>query len=225
LTEHTHHAILPMFSDMAKPPEKRYRTIVADPPWKLQLGPTLTEKRVKPALEYPQMEQHQLLNLPVGLWGEDKAHLYLWATNSTLGDALELAKVWGFKYSCLITWLKRRVPGEGSDGEPSAWDDRWQGLGRYYRITTEHVVFAVRGGLDVMHKDQVNFFYAARGRHSEKPAAFYDMVERMSPGPYLDVFARKRRLGWDVFGNESFNAEGLEATLTDEQKSGLTFAP
>lgn len=154
----------------------------------------LTEKHVKPALEYPTMTQEELLGLPVGLWAPEQAHLYLWTTNSMVMQAFALASAWGFKPSTLITWIKRKPQ-----------NDSWMGLGRYYRSTTEHIVFAVRGGLDVLHKDQPNFFFAPRGRHSEKPAAFYDMVERMSPGPYLDVFSRKQRFNWDTWGNEAFD--------------------
>ena len=206
----THEVVLPLFSSASQldgnPMNRKYRTIVADPPWRIEMGPTLTKKHVKAALEYPTMTQQELLQLPVGLWAQEKAHLYLWTTNAMLGDALSLAKAWGFKFSTLITWLKRRDE-----------RDRWQGLGRYYRVTTEHIVFAVRSGLDVLNKDQPNIletmgidndglaFYAARGGHSEKPAAFYDMVERMSPGPYLDVFARKQRFNWDTFGDESYD--------------------
>ena len=190
----THAAVLPLFSPAAQQPTKRYRTIVADPPWRIEMGPTLTLKRVKPALEYPTMTQQELLGMPIGLWGTEKAHLYLWTTNSMVPYAYELAAAWGFKPSTLITWIKRRDRNDG-----------WMGLGRYYRSTTEHVLFAVRGGLDILHKDQPNFFFAARGAHSEKPAAFYDMVQHMSPGPYLDVFARKQRFGWDTWGDEAFD--------------------
>ena len=107
-------------------------------------------------------------------------------------------------------------------------DDRWIGMGFYYRGVTEHVLFAVRGSLDVRHKDQANLFYAPHGSHSEKPAAFYDMVARMSPGPYLDVFARKQRfIGdmrfelMDTFGDQSYNPTHLIDTLTPEQAAGL----
>jgi N6-adenosine-specific RNA methylase IME4 len=186
--------VLPLFSPAAQQPTKRYRTIVADPPWPIEMGPTLTQKRVKPALEYPTMSIEELAGLPIGLWATDRAHLYLWTTSSMLDHAIRLSRVWGFKYSTVITWIKRRPVNDG-----------WMGLGRYYRSTTEHVVFAVRGGLDVLNKDQPNFFFAPRGAHSEKPAAFYDMVQHMSHPPYLDVFARKQRFGWDTWGDEAFD--------------------
>ena len=202
----THEVVLPLFSPLSEAPTKRYRTLVADPPWRIEMGPSIKPQfggQVKSVLGYPTMTQHDLMNLPVGLWAEEKAHLYLWTTNSQIGNALKLAESWGFKFSALLTWIKRREP--RNEERDHYGDDHWMGLGRYYRITTEHVVFAVRGALDVRHKDQPNYFYAPHRGHSEKPAAFYDMVERMSPGPYLDVFARRQRFNWDTFGNESFD--------------------
>lgn len=197
----THEVVLPLFSPMANKPTKKYHTIVADPPWHYDA----------PAFgygadaNYPTMSPHDLMNMPVGLWAAEKSHLYLWTTNSFLVEAHQIAKAWGFDPKTLLTWIKRRPQ-----------QDNWMGMGRYFRGTTEHVLFATKGNLDTFRKDQVNFietlaeesgaaFYAARGGHSEKPAAFYDMVERMSPGPYLDVFARKQRFNWDTFGNESFD--------------------
>ncbi len=197
----THELVLPLFAQPAGE-RRRYPTIVADPPWRIEMGPTLTQKGVKPRLEYPTMSQEELLQMPIGAWAQERAHLYLWCTNSTVPQAYELASAWGFKPSTLITWIKRRDPQDG-----------WMGLGRYFRITTEHVLFAVRSGLEVTNKDQPNLiqeaeglaFYAPRGRHSEKPSAFYDMVEHMSPGPYLDVFSRRQRFNWDTWGNEAFD--------------------
>ena len=208
-----HNLLLPMFSPMAQAPTKRYRTIVADPPWRIEMAPAIKPQfggRVKSALAFPTMTVEEVANLPVGLWAMDRAHLYLWCTNSTVPHAYRIATDWGFKPSTLLTWIKRKPTNDG-----------WMGLGRYFRITTEHALFAVRGGLDVHHKDQPNFFYAPRGGHSEKPSRFYDIAEHMSPGPYLDVFARKQRMGWDCFGNEAYNPAELLDTLTEEQADGL----
>jgi len=186
----THSVVLPMFSPAAEKPTKRYATIVADPPWHYDA----------PAYgygadaNYPTMTVDQLRNMPVGLWAQNNAHLYLWTTNTFIVEAHQIAKDWGFVPKTVLTWIKRR---------PS--NDSWLGMGRYFRGTTEHIVFAVRGSLNTYRNDQPNFFYAARGAHSEKPAAFYDMVQHMSPGPYLDVFARKQRFGWDTWGDEAFD--------------------
>ena len=186
----THGVVLPMFSPAAQQPTKRYRTIVADPPWHYS----------DPAFgygadaNYPTMTPEELMGMPVGLWAMDKAHLYLWTTNTFLVEAHEIAKAWGFKPKTLLTWIKRRPTNDNS-----------LGMGHYFRVCTEHVLFAVRGSLATLHGDQPNFFFAPRTGHSEKPAAFYDMVQRMSLGPYLDVFARKQRFGWDTWGDEAFD--------------------
>lgn len=193
----THEAVLPLFSPMSQAPTKRYRTLVADPPWRYDVKPP------EGGTDYPTMTQQELLSLPVGLWADDNAHLYLWTTNSFLVDAHQLVKAWGFDFKTLITWVKRNPA-----------NDRWIGMGYYFRGVTEHVLFATRGKLPVLNKDAANLiegpeegqsFYAPHGQHSEKPSSFYDMVEHMSPGPYLDVFARKQRFNWDTFGNESFD--------------------
>ena len=181
----THNVILPMF---AEKPQRRYATIVADPPWRYNVKPP------EGGTDYPTMTQEELLQLPIGQWANDNAHLYLWTTNSFLVEAHALMRSWGFDYKTLITWVKRRPT-----------NDNWIGMGFYYRGVTEHVLFGVRGSLGVLNKDQANLFYAPHGAHSEKPAAFYDMVEHMSPGPFLDVFSRKQRFNWDTWGNEAFD--------------------
>lgn len=186
----THEVILPMFSAMREAPSKKYRTLVADPPWRY------SSKLVglRGATDYPTMSQEQLLSMPVGLWADNDAHLYLWTTDAFLVEAHSIARAWGFEPKNLITWVKGRNEHETR-----------MGVGFYFRHATEHVLFCVRGSMPVLHHDQMNVFFAPRGGHSEKPAAFYDIVERMSAGPYLDVFARKQRFNWDTFGNEAFN--------------------
>lgn len=190
-TPSTHNVILPLFAGQPPVVEgKRYTTIVVDPPWRYDA----------PAYgygadaNYPTMTKEELLQMPVGLWARDLSHLYLWTTNTFLVDAWEIAKAWGFEPKTILTWIKRRPTG-----------DRWLGMGRYFRGCTEHIVFATRGNLNTLREDEPNFFFGARGVHSEKPSAFYDMVERVSPGPYLDVFSRKQRFNWDTWGNEAFD--------------------
>jgi N6-adenosine-specific RNA methylase IME4 len=109
-------------------------------------------------------------------------------TNAFICEAHELALAWGFEPKTVLTWVKPGI-----------------GMGFYFRNNTEHVLFAVRGGLKGLRRDLPTGFNWPRGRHSEKPAAFYDMVETMSPGPRLDVFARAKRFGWDVYGNEVYS--------------------
>ena len=201
----THAAVLPLFSPAAQQPTKRYRTIVADPPWQFDQTWGICKegehgylaysdkrnKRPTPrgaAANYPVMSMDELRMLPLGLWAQDNAHLYLWTTNQFMVEAHDLAKAWGFKPKTILTWVKPRL-----------------GMGTYYRNNTEHVVFAVRGSCPVLRHDVRTAFTGAQGGHSEKPAVFYDIVQSMSLGPYLDVFARKQRFGWDTWGDEAFD--------------------
>ena len=169
----------------------KYRTIVIDPPWLYND----TGGRHGTDGHYDGMSHSDLLALPVGEWAEsEQAHLYIWTTNGFMVQAHELAKAWGFDQKTILTWIKPRL-----------------GMGRYFRNTTEHVLFCARGNMPVLRKDVRTHFTAPCGRHSAKPEAFYDMVETMSPGPYLDVFARRQRMLWDTYGNECFTPESLTA--------------
>ena len=201
----THEVTLPLFSPMAQKPTKRYHTLVADPPWRYNSK----LEGLRGATDYPTMTQEQLLSMPVGLWAENNAHLYLWTTDAFMVQAHKIAEAWGFEVKNIVTWVK------GRENAPT------MGVGFYFRHATEHVLFAVRGSLSVKDHGKPNVFFAPRTTHSTKPAAFYDLVEHMSPGPYLDVFSRARRFNWDTFGNETFNEPDVLATLTPEAREGL----
>jgi N6-adenosine-specific RNA methylase IME4 len=186
------------------PAPKRYRTIVIDPPWMFDqkwatsgipqryAGKTLYRKPRGAVANYALMTLQEIAALPVSEWADNNAHLYVWTTNTFMAEAHELMKGWGFKQKTILTWVKPRL-----------------GMGTYYRNNTEHVLFGVKGSLPVLRKDVRTAFYGEQGRHSEKPAAFYDIVESMSPDPRLDVFARKMRFNWDAWGKEAYNVPGL----------------
>lgn len=169
----------------------KYRTIVVDPPWAYDhhWGAGIAPRR---PLAYDCLSIAELNSLPIGKWAELDAHLYLWTTNSFIEEAHQVARAWGFTKKTILTWVKSQL-----------------GMGTYYRNNTEHVLFAVRGQLSTLRTDQPTAFSGQRGRHSEKPHAFYDMVQSMSPGPYLDVFARKLRFSWDAWGLEVGAPDGL----------------
>jgi N6-adenosine-specific RNA methylase IME4 len=176
------------------PPQKRYRTIVVDPPWQYRVSSlppssrAATGHRSRAAAEnYGTLAAEAIAEIPVGDWADTDAHLYIWATNAFMVEAHDLMRVWRFEHKTILTWVKPNV-----------------GMGHYYRNTTEHVLFGVRGRLKALNTNTRTDFRAPRGKHSEKPAAFYDMVESMSPGPYLDVFARRHRFNWDTYGNEVY---------------------
>jgi N6-adenosine-specific RNA methylase IME4 len=157
-----------------------FTTVVIDPPWRYENVAT----RGAAEDHYPTMSLTELDGLDVP--AADDAHLYLWATNAFLAHAFNLVTTWGFTYKTTLTWCKPSI-----------------GMGNYYRNNTEHVLFAVKGRLPTNRNDVGTWFLADRKRHSAKPEVFYDLVESCSPGPYLEMFARRRRLGWHVWGNEA----------------------
>lgn len=192
MSESTHEVILPLFQTK---PEKRYRTLVADPPW--NFDDHLGEGPKGASAHYPTMTLAELSMLPVGGWALDDSCLYLWTVNAFIVQAHSLAKAWGFIPRTIITWVKGRIEANHLIQQI--------GLGHFYRNTTEHILFCVRGSINVMDHAMPTAFLAPKGGHSEKPDTFYDIVERMSPGPYLDVFSRKQRFNWDTWGNEAFD--------------------
>lgn len=157
-----------------------FATIVIDPPWRY--GNTATRGAAEdhyPTMTFSELEALELPSL-------DASHLYLWTTNNFIGDALDLCVSWGFEYKTMLTWVKPQM-----------------GMGNYFRSVTEHVVFGTKGSLPTLRNDRTNVINADRTRHSAKPDAFYDLVQEMSPGPYLEMFARTRRMGWHTWGNEA----------------------
>ncbi len=165
----------------------RYRTIVADPPWRTTTGPQWGQGGHRP-LAYPTMTLDEIAALPVSDLANDAAHLYLWTTNILVDSAFDIARAWGFKTSVLLTWCKAPLG---------------MGLGDAFGITTEHVIFAHRGGLRPLVREPSTWWQWKRGKHSAKPEAFLDMVERVSPPPRIELFARRQRLGWDTWGDEA----------------------
>lgn len=168
-----------------------YSTIVADPPWtystKSGITTTANKQETQPAAaaQYTTMTVTELSALRVEALAAPDAHLYLWATNPLLFEAKAVMDAWGFRYITLITWLKTGT----------------MGMGFYFRGDTEHLLFGVRGKCPISpERRERNWFQAAKHGHSVKPAALADMVERVSPGPYVELFARSPRLGWDSWG-------------------------
>lgn len=195
----------------------RYRTIVIDPPWRYRKdgGGDPSRRRRWADDVYPTMSNAEIARLPIASMAEPNAHLYLWVTNPRLygergDDSItphDMLKAWGFAYKTMLTWVKTQI-----------------GLGSYFRGQTEHVLFATNGALRIAPSDRKSnvittgdedleggAFFAPRGSggHSSKPDAFYDLVQSVSPGPYVELFARQQRLGWETWGNEAFDTAGL----------------
>ena len=173
--------------------QKRYRTIVADPPWHTTAGPPWTSGAASQPLVYPTMSKTEIASLPVRELAEPDAHLYLWTINAYVETAYEVARAWGFRPVTLLVWCKA----------PNGI-----GLGGAFSNTTEYALFARRGTLPAKERRDTTWWNWKRGQHSAKPEAFLDMVESVSPGPYLELFARRQRLLWDTWGNECFDSLG-----------------
>lgn len=167
-----------------KPP---YSTIVADPPWPYKDAPLgdFNGGRLSRFLPYSVMELSDIERLPVGDLAADDAHLYVWTTNRFLRATYAIVEAWGFRPVQVVTWCK---PPLG------------MGPGSTFASTTEFILTGRRGDLKALKRIESSWFVWSRGAHSVKPGAFADLVEQVSPGPYVELFARQPRLGWDSWG-------------------------
>lgn len=196
----------------------RYRTIVADPPWLFDSdtgGSDQTRSGVIPRSRkrdgslaqgvrdqtYDRMSVAEICDLRPD--AETDAHLYLWTVNAFMVEAHEVARAWGFTPKTICTWVKTHHddPGRAS-----------MKTGYYFRGATEHFLFCVRGSLRLQTSEGLPTAYLwPRLPHSVKPDAFYDLVEKASPDPYLEMFSRRARLGWDTWGDEALHGTELVA--------------
>ncbi len=179
----------------------RYGTILVDPPWRFlnRTGKMAPEhRRLK---RYETMSTEEIMGLPVAAHAAPQSHLYLWTPNALIAEALRIMEAWGFTYKTNVVWLKVR-----KDGEPDG-----RGVGFYFRNVTELILFGVRGKLRTLGpgRSQVNAIVTRKEEHSRKPDEQYDIIEACSPGPYLELFARKKREGWVSWGDQ---AETYEET-------------
>lgn len=172
-----------------------YHVLVADPPWKL--GDPLPGKTRGAAKNYACLTVDELCAFQIPEMAEN-SFLFLWRLSSMPEEALRVVRAWGFVPKSEIVWEKL-TPG-GKD---------WFGMGRYVRAAHETVIVATRGRAKVRDRSIRSRFAAPAGRHSQKPEAFFDLVERLCAGPYVELFARRKRPGWTVFGNEAPNLDPM----------------
>ena len=198
-------------------PAGHFSTIVADPPWnysrKLSGGGTSGYSPVHPsrggnrgaANHYATLTLEQLQTLPVKTVAADKSHLYLWTTSSFVVEAHELAEAWGFSPKVLVPWvkLKQRSHSAISEAGGNPYAGVRMGMGLYIRHCAEFLLFSVRGKAPTLRKDQLGILFAPQGKHSEKPVQAYEMIERLSPSPRLELFARAPRDGYEVWGDQA----------------------
>jgi len=183
MTKGNNHTTKSTLADNPQPAEhshKKWRTILSDPPWDIdQRG------NYGAIHHYDLMSLERIKSMPIQDLAEDNAHFWLWVTNGTLRHGYDVLESYGFTPRSVFTWVKPRF-----------------NLGVYLRNATEHMIFATRGKAPVKFRSQGTWgFYPLQG-HSHKPEEIYDIIERVSEGPYLELFARKKRHGWDSWGNE-----------------------
>ncbi len=160
----------------------KFGCIMADPPWRYGNQGT----RASTDNHYQTMTVEELAALPIGELAADESHLWLWTTNGFLFECPKLFTAWGFEFKSSYVWVKPQI-----------------GIGNYLRNAHEFLLLAVRGGLVGRSKNTKSWGEFERGEHSAKPGRIrMDVVEQVSPGPYLELFGREQIPGWTVWGNQ-----------------------
>ena len=171
-----------------------FSTLMLDPPWRFinRTGKVAPEHRR--LARYETLSLSELGQLPVGDLAMPESHIYLWCPNALLADGLQLLKAWGFTYKTNLIWYKVRKDG-GPDG---------RGVGFYFRNVTEMVLFGIKGKMRTLApgRRQTNIIIHRKREHSWKPPTLHKIIEECSPGPHLELFARERREGWYVWGDQ-----------------------
>jgi N6-adenosine-specific RNA methylase IME4 len=176
-----------------------WRCVVADPAWSFRdrgsrIAPdadVARPRRGAPGRIYSTMPLVEIASMPVAEIVAPSAHLYLWCPSALLAEGLVVLRAWGFVLKTTIVWDKVT-----RGGRPAF------GAGHYYRGAHELVLFGVRGRCPALVRNQRTRFEGVVGSHSAKPEELQDMAERVSPGPRLELFARRRRAGWACWGNQ-----------------------
>ena len=179
---------------------RKFQTVYADPPWQFTNRTGKIAPENKKNERYPTMTLEEIKNLPISEITEDYAHLYLWVPNALLPEGLEVLSAWGFTYKTNLIWEKIR-----KDGFPDG-----RGVGFYFRNVTEILLFGVKTPKKSKSfrtlqpgRSQVNLIRTIKREHSRKPDEFVSIIESCSPGPYIELFARGIRPGWEMWGNQA----------------------
>lgn len=169
-----------------------YGVICADPPWHFAVRSEKGEDR-SAVNHYRTMTLQDIAAMPVGDLAAKDCALFLWAIDPLLPEALGVLRGWGFRFATVgFYWAKTNRKSDGY----------FTGLGYYTRANPEQVLLGVKGHPHRMAKDVSRLVIAPRGEHSSKPEAVQDGIERLMPGPYVELFARRQRSGWTCWGAE-----------------------
>lgn len=197
---------------LAPTKDKTYGVILADPPWQFTNRTGKMAPEHKRLNRYSTMTLKDILELPVSKLADDPCHLYLWVPNALLQEGMDVMKAWGFEYKTNIIWHKVRKDG-GPDG---------RGVGFYFRNTTEIILFGIKGKNArtlAPGRRQVNIIRSMKREHSRKPDEQYDIIQSCSQGPFLELFARGSRPGWDTWGNQAGEYEPTWDTYSNHSAS------
>ena len=187
-------------------PVGKYSTILADPPWKFDNKTGKVAPEHKRLYRYQTMTNEDIINLPVQDILNPCAHLYLWVPNALVRLGLQVMATWGFTYKTNLIWYKVR-----KDGGP----DR-RGVGCYFRNVTGMVLFGVKGKMRTLQPGRTmpNIIISMKREHSRKPDQLYSIIEKCSPGPYLELFNRVPRHGWTCWGDQTGSYEPKASIYT-----------
>jgi len=170
---------------------KKYKTIVIDPPWQYGAGYPAPPNRpncnpgVPKPMPYKTMTLDEIKALPLRDYAAENCELYLWTTQKYLPYSFDVLKAWGWKYCQTLLWCKK---------------PRGTGQGGVYCPTNEFLILGRRGKMPKVKRLDSTWWQI--NCHSRKPEFLQDMIENVSESPRLEIFARRKREGWDVFGNE-----------------------
>lgn len=171
-------------------PDKKYQIIYVDPPWKYRNKKTGGSMSSGSESKYLTMALDEICNLPIADIAYKNCVLFLWATVPLMPEAFQVMKVWGFEYKTMITWRKIMS----------------LGMGFWFRGQCEHLLFGIKGKIKAFRLQESNFIQCKVLKHSQKPKEFRQLIERatinMIKRNKIELFARQKTEGWDVWGNE-----------------------
>lgn len=164
---------------------KKYRTIVADPPWQYRNIKTGGSMCSGSAAKYPTMTTDDICNLDIikKICADDSV-LFLWSTVPMIEDALKVMRAWGYKYKTMIVWRKIMI----------------LGMGFWFRGQVELCLLGVRGNVKAFRCQKPNFIQSKVRKHSQKPEEFFELINDITPNPKIELFARNKRKGWTTWG-------------------------
>lgn len=165
---------------------KKYQIIYADPPWRYENTRTGGSMKSGASHKYPCMTLDDIKAFPIQKIAHKNSVLFLWATVPLLPEAIEVLSAWGYKYKTALFWRKIMS----------------LGMGFWFRGQVEMLLLGVRGKVKAFRIQETNFVQAKVGKHSQKPNEFRTLIEKINLAPRIELFAREKTEGWDVWGNE-----------------------